>query len=208
MTEERTERDVEDAALLAAYAEGGDVGALGRLVEKYRRPLKAFIARNAAGAADAEECYQETWLRALRGLERFRREHFAAWLFRIARNWLVDEGRRKKPELSLDAPAAGAEAEAGEGATLGERVAAAGAAPDEQSARAELGRRIRAAAAELPEEQREVFWLRLDAGLAFREIAEVQGCPLNTALARMQYALAKMRKALAEDWRDFCGGKK
>ena len=188
MTEERTERDVEDAALLAAYAEGGDVGALGRLVEKYRRPLKAFIARNAAGAADAEECYQETWLRALRGLERFRREHFAAWLFRIARNWLVDEGRRKKPELSLDAPAAGA--------------------PDEQSARAELGRRIRAAAAELPEEQREVFWLRLDAGLAFREIAEVQGCPLNTALARMQYALAKMRKALAEDWRDFCGGKK
>lgn len=206
MKEEWSERDVEDAALLAAYAEGGDVGALGRLVEKYRRPLKAFIARKAAGPADAEECYQETWLRALRGLERFRREHFAAWLFRIARNWLADEGRRKKPDLSLDAPATWAGGD-GEVATLGETLAAGGDAPDEQSVQADLGRRIRAAAAELPEEQREVFWLRLDAGLAFREIAEVQGCPLNTALARMQYALAKMRKALAEDWREFCGGK-
>ena len=64
-----------------------------------------------------------------------------------------------------------------------------------------------AAAEGLPEAQREVFWLRMDAGLAFREIAEVQGCSLGTALARMQYALAKMRTALADDWREFCGGK-
>lgn len=206
MQTERTTRDLEDAALLTAYAERGDVGALGRLVERYRRPLKGFIAQHATGAADAEECYQETWLRALRGLGRFRREHFGAWLFKIARNWLVDEGRRRKPELSLDAPATGGDGE-GVGATLGDAVAADGAAPDEQSARADLGRRIRAAAAGLPEEQREVFWLRMDTGLAFREIAEVQGCSLGTVLARMQYALAKMRKALADDWRDFCGGK-
>lgn len=206
METERTTRDEEDAALLEAYAERGDVGALGRLVEKYRRPLRGYIAQSARGAADAEECYQETWLRALRGLGRFRREHFAAWLFQIARNWLADEWRRRKPDLSLDAPAAGGEGEAG-GATLGESVAAGEAAPDDRAARADLGRRIRAAAAELPEEQREVFWLRMDAGLAFREIAEVQGCPIGTALARMRYALEKMRTALADDWREFCGGK-
>ncbi|MBQ9343969.1 MAG: sigma-70 family RNA polymerase sigma factor [Kiritimatiellae bacterium] len=206
MDSERSTRDVEDAALLEAYA-GGDVGALGRLVERYRRPLEGYIAQHAAGAADAEECYQETWLRALRGLGRFRREHFGAWLFKIARNWLVDEGRRRKPELSLDAPAACGGAGEGTGTTLGEAVPTGEAAPDERSVRADLGRRIRAAAEELPEAQREVFWLRMDAGLAFREIAEVQGCSLGTALARMQYALAKMRAALADDWREFCGGK-
>ena len=202
MEEERTTTtDVDEAALLEAYAERGDTEALGRLIEAYRRPLRGYIARYAAGMEDAEECYQETWLRALRGLERFRRDHFGAWLFRIARNWLIDEARRKKPAASLDAPAG----EKGE-TTLGETVAAEGARPDEASERRDLGRRIRAASEELPEEQREVFWLRMETGLSFKEIAAVQGCPLNTALARMQYALGKMRKALAGEWKEFCGG--
>jgi RNA polymerase sigma-70 factor (ECF subfamily) len=201
MEEERTTTGVDEAALLEAYAERGDVEALGRLIEAYRRPLRGYIARHAAGEADAEECYQETWLRALRGLERFRREHFGAWLFRIARNWLIDEGRRKKPAASLDAPA-GEEGET----TLGETVAAEGTRPDEASERRDLGSRIRAASEELPEAQREVFWLRMETGLSFREIAAVQGCPLGTALARMRRALGRMRELLADEWRDFCGG--
>lgn len=200
METERTVRDAEDAEWLEAYGRRGDVEALGRLVEKYRGPLYGYILRSAAGKADADECYQETWLRALRGLGRFDREHFGAWLFRIARNWLIDEGRRKKPDVSLDAESAG------EGGTLAERIESPEAAPDAESARAELGRRIRAAAEGLPEEQREVFWLRMDAGLSFKDIAAAQGCSLNTALARMRYALEKMRRSLAEDWRRFCGG--
>ena len=195
--------DVDEAALLEAYAERGDTEALGRLIEAYRRPLRGYIARHAAGTEDAEECYQETWLRALRGLERFRRDHFGAWLFRIARNWLIDEARRKKPAASLDAPA-GAEGET----TLGETVAAEGAGPDETSGRRDLGRRIRAAAEGLPEAQREVFWLRMETGLSFKEIAAVQGCPINTVLARMRRALGRMRELLADEWRDFCGGER
>ena len=201
MDEERTTTDVDEAALLAAYAERGDVAALGRLVEAYRRPLRGFIARHARGAEDAEECYQETWLRALRGLGRFRREHFGAWLFKIARNWLIDEGRKKRPAASLDGPA-GDEGDF----TLGDTVASEAAGPDEASARRDLGRRIRAASEELPEEQREVFWLRMETGMSFKEIAVVQGCSINTALARMQYALGKMKKLLADEWTDFRGG--
>ena len=200
METERTERDAEDAEWLDAYGRTGDPAVLERLVEKYRQPLYGYLLRCAGGsAADADEFYQETWLRALRGLGKFDREHFGAWLFRIARNLLVDSGRRKKPELSLDAAA-----EPG-GAPLAERLEARGAGPDTESERAELGRRIRAAAEGLPEAQREVFWLRMETGLSFREIAAAQGCTINTALARMQYALGKMRKMLAGDWRRFCG---
>ena len=203
MDEERTTTDFDEAVLLEAYAVRGDTAALARVVEAYRRPLRGYIARRARGAEDAEECYQETWLRALRGLGRFRREHFGAWLFRIARNWLIDEGRKRRPELSVDGPA-GEE----EGHTLGDAVASEETRPDEASARRDLGRRIRAASEELPEEQREVFWLRMETGLSFKEIAAVQGCSINTALARMQYALGKMKKLLADEWKDFCGGER
>lgn len=203
MDEERTTTGLDEAALLEAYAVRGDTDALARVIEAYRRPLRGYIARHARGAEDAEECYQETWLRALRGLGRFRREHFGAWLFRIARNWLIDEGRKRRPELSLDGPA-GEE----EGGTLGDAVASEGARPDEASARRDLGRRIRAASEELPEEQREVFWMRMETGLSFKEIALAQGCSINTALARMQYALGKMKKLLADEWKDFRGGER
>ena len=51
-------------------------------------------------------------------------------------------------------------------------------------------------------EQREVFWLRMDAGLPFKEIARIQRTSVNTALARMQYALAKLRAALGPAYRE------
>ena len=168
------------------------------------------VIRWSVGEASVEEIERLNILRAtytamgraLRGLGRFRREHFGAWLFRIARNWLIDEGRKRRPELSLDGPAGEEEA----GRTLGDTVASEGARPDEASARRDLGRRIRAASEELPEEQREVFWLRMETGMSFKEIAVVQGCSINTALARMQYALGKMKRLLAEEWKVFCGG--
>jgi RNA polymerase sigma factor (sigma-70 family) len=66
----------------------------------------------------------------------------------------------------------------------------------------ELCLRIEAAAAQLPLEQREVFWLRMQADLSFKEIAKIQKCSINTALARMQYAVSKLRKELASEYRE------
>ena len=56
---------------------------------------------------------------------------------------------------------------------------------------------LRRAVAQLPEPQKRVFLLREEAGLTFREIADLLGCPLGTALGRMHTALASLRKALA-----------
>ena len=61
----------------------------------------------------------------------------------------------------------------------------------------ETRERVRKAVAGLPEEQRAVFLLREESGLPFREIAEILGCPLNTALGRMRYAMQNLRKTLA-----------
>lgn len=59
-----------------------------------------------------------------------------------------------------------------------------------------MGERVREAVAGLPAEQREVLSLRVYGGMAFREIAKVMRCPLNTALGRMRYALLNLKKAL------------
>lgn len=169
----------------------GDLAALERLVEKYRRPLYAFLSRFAPDAGTADEWFQETWVRALRNPRAFTRPPLAPWLFKIARNLAVDGFRRRKREVPLG--------EGGEGEASG----AAGVPPDRAAAARELGERIGAAVAELPEEQRLTFSLRMDARLPFREIAGIQRCPLGTVLARMQYALAKLRAALAEDYADW-----
>ena len=84
-------------------------------------------------------------------------------------------------------------------------IAADGPGPDDDADSAELETRIAAAAEHLPDDQREVFWMRMQSGLPFREIARIQGCSINTALARMQYALNKMRVELDEVYREYGG---
>ena len=66
----------------------------------------------------------------------------------------------------------------------------------------DLGQRIEKAVDMLPVDQREVFWLRMHAGLGFKEIAKIQRCSINTSLARMQYAVAKLQKELAGEYQE------
>ena len=63
-----------------------------------------------------------------------------------------------------------------------------------------MGARIEAAVRSLPQEQREVFLLRTEGDVPFKDIARIQGTSVNTALARMQYALQKLRTELKGDY--------
>lgn len=183
----------DDARLLSAYRHG-DTEALGELVEKYKRPLFSFILRFSGGREDADEVFQEVWVRAIKNMNRYRQKNLLSWLFRIAHNLMIDRGRRHKPVLSLETPVDE------DGTVPAGRLAVSGLDPAEEAGGRDLGARIEAAADTLPVEQREVFWLRMEAGLSFKEIARVQKCSINTALARMQYALAKLRKKLAAEY--------
>ncbi len=178
---------------LARYREG-DVEALGELVRQYRRPLFGFILKMTEGRDDAEEIFQEVWIRAIRNLSGYRDGHFLSWLFRIARNLVIDRVRKRKPDVSLQ--------EADDDHTsLEERLPSGDADPAGQSADHDTGLRIRRAIDGLPPEQKEVFLMRTEGDLPFKEIARIQGTSINTALARMQYALEKLRKELTNDYR-------
>ena len=105
---------------------------------------------------------------------------------------MIDRARARRGLLSLDEPALEGEDQMSRSETL----------PSEQedpAARAvgrELGRQIEAAVRQLPPEQKEVFLLRMEGDVPFREIARMQGVSINTALARMHYAVNKLRSQL------------
>lgn len=182
------ERDPTDAGLLAAYR-AGDKAALGEFVTRYERPLYAFILR-MAGPSDADDVYQETWIRAIRAMGTFDDRKPLSWLFRISRNLMVDRSRRAKRWVPLDS-------DSGE-----DRWPSDGPSPADSVAGRDLDERIRQAVDRLPPEQREVFLMRTEGGLAFKEIARLQKVSINTALARMQYALEKLRITLKSDFNE------
>jgi len=181
-----------DAELVDAYR-GGDVEAVGVLVERHGRALLAYLRGSTRDPQAAEEAFQETWLRVLRHLHGYRNGSFRAWLTTIARNLLIDRSRRRRPEVSLDAQGVG------ETPSLEEQLADGGARPEEDAAANELAERVRELVARLPAAQREVFLMRTQQQLTFAEIAALVGVPLNTALGRMHYAVRRLRRDLEVD---------
>ncbi|MFC1452822.1 sigma-70 family RNA polymerase sigma factor [Verrucomicrobiota bacterium] len=173
--------------------------ALDALVERYRAPLFGFIVNMTRNPGEADEVFQEVWLKAIRKLGMFRNRNLGGWLMRIAHNAVIDRVRRRKPEVSLDQEHDG-------GGSLADILAGSDRGASEAVADRDLGRRIRAAVADLPHHQREVFLMRTQMDLAFKEIARIQGTSINTALARMQYALNKLRERLATDYTELTAG--
>jgi RNA polymerase sigma-70 factor (ECF subfamily) len=192
---ERNRMDQDDAKLLSEYRTG-NTEALGELVEKYRRPLFGFILRFSEGREDADEVFQEVWVRAIKQMNRYREKSLISWLFRIAHNLMIDRIRQRKHYVSFDTPMTET------GMSVGEQLACVQLGPDGETGGRELGQLIVSAAEKLPLEQREVFWLRMQAGLSFKEIAKIQKCSINTALARMQYAVSKLRNELSNEYRE------
>ncbi|HVR87488.1 MAG TPA: sigma-70 family RNA polymerase sigma factor [Planctomycetota bacterium] len=167
--------------------QAGRPEAFERLVREYGDRIYRFVKR-LAGERSAEDLTQEVLIRIHRSIESYRPEgRFESWLFTIANHLCIDHARRRKPEATLSEL---------DGGFAPDRFAAATLGPLESMEDEERRRAILAAVDRLPFEQRQVFLLREEAGMSFREIAEAAGCPLNTALGRMHYAMEALRKSL------------
>ena len=184
-----------DEELLESFVHG-NADAMDSLVLRYRDALFHWFLGMTGSHADAEDLFQECWIRIIRAADRFTAISFKAWMWRIAKNLLTDYRRRQRDDLSLDAPVA--TGDDGTEVLLGERIASSESAPSDRLETTDLYAKVMDAVRRLPEKQREVFLLRTEADLSFKEIAEQLGVPLNTALGRMHDAMEKLKSWLAE----------
>lgn len=168
---------------------GGETHAGDQLVRRYGQPLLRYLQRLTGSDHHAEELHQQTWASVLDHLHRFDAASsaggFKAWLFRIATNKANDLWRARGRER---------------GAVDGMRLVVDHEGPraDAPVENGEQIQKLLACIRQLPEPQREVLLLRYYSDLRFVEIAEMLGCPLNTALGRMHKAMLRLKQLMEE----------
>ena len=171
-------------------AQAGDPDAVAALVQRYQHRIYNFALGMTGNPADAEDLAQETFIRAFRGLHRFRGESaFRNWLYRIAANAARTlRGSRQRRSAVWEARV--------ESDEVTERQLAAG---DDSVERQAIRRQaIDRALAALPVELRTAVVLHDVEGLEYREIAEATDVPIGTVMSRIFRARRRLRPLLSE----------
>jgi RNA polymerase sigma-70 factor (ECF subfamily) len=181
---------------LVARAQRADAAAFDELVDAYSPRLYGYFYRLTGARHDAEDLLQEVFVRLVRTLGDYKHDgRFDAWLFRMATNLVRDRVRRIRALR-----AAGMEAGGGQGVeVLPCHPDHRATDPAEAVYRTEQLDRLQWAIEQLSEAEREVILLRHFSQLSFRQIAEVMGTPLGTALARAHRGLARLRELMNDE---------
>ena len=179
----------ETDADLARRAAAGDAAAFGVLYDRYLARVYRYALLRLADPTEAEAVTSDVFFQALGALHRYEpRTAFLAWLFRIARNAIIDRARRRQrtPSTSLDEASA--------------RLRRAGERDDPEAASIarDDARRLRASLEALSPLQREVVLLRFFDDLSTEEICSVIGKGPSTVRGIQHRALAALRKLIPE----------
>jgi len=164
--------------------------------------LRKFIRRRVADPSEAEDILQDVFYELVEAYRLMKPvEQVTAWLFRVARNRIIDWFRRKSREESRSEPAP--VSEDGEALSLEELLPSPDAGPDAAYARRVLLEELDDALDELPDEQREVFVAHELMGRSFNELAAESGVSVNTLLSRKHYAVLHLRQRLRAIYEEF-----
>ena len=168
-------------------ARAGDPDAFHAIFQRFGRPVLSFIFHYVDDRSRAEELTQETFLRAHRGLAQMPGGiKLSTWLFGIARNVALEalrDRRRRRREVGLN-----------DAASLSIRDGKAG--PDDQFMSGELQGMIRRALADLSEDQRLVFVLKLLSRMRYEEISQITGSSIGKLKTDLHRARQQMRERL------------
>ncbi|HTY36243.1 MAG TPA: RNA polymerase sigma factor [Bacteroidota bacterium] len=164
-----------------------------------RRRLFDFIRKRVRTEEDAEDILQDVLFQFVASYSVTEPiEKLTAWLFRVARNKIIDWYRKKRPEsLPRD------EQNPGDPINLEDILYDSSMGPDALYARSVVWRELSDALDDLPEEQRDVFVMHELEGRSFKEIAAETGEPINTLLSRKRYAVLALRSRLQDLYDEF-----
>jgi RNA polymerase sigma factor (sigma-70 family) len=164
------------------------------VVKAEQSRLRNFIRRRVPDPGDVEDILQDVFYELVEANRLLMPiEHVTGWLFRVARNRIVDLFRRKRPESLRESTSVD---ESGERLQLEDLLPSPDAGPDALYARNVLLDEFEVAIDELPEQQREVFVAHEMEGRSFKEMAADTGVSVNTLLSRKRYAVLYLRERL------------
>jgi RNA polymerase sigma-70 factor (ECF subfamily) len=176
---------LDDAALerLVDEARSGDPEAFGRIFDHFHDPVYRYIVSRVKRPADAEDLTQIVFVKALEALPRYesRGVPFGGWLFRLARNTVIDHVRTRRDHADID--------------TLQEQVGEDEAPEAIVETRQDIDA-VATALAGLTDEQRDAIALRFFGGLSAREAAEAMGKQEGTVRGLQFRAIAALRRQL------------
>lgn len=181
-----------DEQLVASYADGNNE-AFDTLLLRHKSRLFGFIIQMVKDKDIADDIFQETFVKAIMTIKQGRYNDlgkFSAWICRIARNLIIDGFRQEKSEGAISTDNADID-------ILNRKELAEGTVED-AIIDFQIEEDVRRLIKELPEVQKEVLVMRYYKNLSFKEIADITGVSINTALGRMRYAILNMRRLTKE----------
>jgi RNA polymerase sigma factor (sigma-70 family) len=174
---------------------------LSEIIAEQRSRLRNFIRRRVPDPSDAEDIVQEVFYELVEANRLLMPiEHVTGWLYRVARNRIIDLFRKKKPERFSDAAI---ENEDGEVLQVEDLLPSPDAGPEALFFRNILLDELELAIDELSDEQREVFIAHEIDGRSFKELSAETGISVSTLLSRKRYAILHLRERLQNIYDEF-----
>jgi RNA polymerase sigma-70 factor (ECF subfamily) len=181
---------------VVAHCQRGELQAYELLVNRYRQKVYHLAYGMLRNEQDATDIAQEAFVRAWRGIKRFKSNaSFYTWIYRITTNLCIDFVRKRdrRPttpfEETIDPDTDANVAE----------PPSSHPSPRDEAQRTELREQIDAALAELSPDHRAVIHLREFEGLDYAEIARVMNCSIGTVMSRLHYARKHLQKLLRDE---------
>jgi RNA polymerase sigma factor (sigma-70 family) len=182
----------DDQQLVRLFTQYGDTKALEHLISRHKSRIFTSIYICVKDRYLAEDIFQDTFIKVIDSLQAgsYKEEgKFLPWVLRISHNLCIDHFRRQKRLPGIVD---------GDGNDIFNYLPFETENKEEALIKEQMGVRVKRLIQMLPDEQREVLVLRHYAEMSFKEIADMTGVSINTALGRMRYALINLRKMMPE----------
>lgn len=182
-----------DEQLVTFYAQGKNQ-AFDILLNRHKRNIFSYIYFIVRNREMAEDIFQETFMKAIVTIKQGRYTEngkFRAWISRIAHNLIIDSFRQEKNEQTISND--DCEVDLFNNSKLSDGTI------EDDLVKAQIMSDVKKLVNYLPNSQKEVLILRYYQDLSFKEIAEITGVSINTALGRMRYAILNMRRIAEEN---------
>jgi len=178
---------------------------ISKTVAKESKRLFNFIRKRVKSTVEAEDILQDVFYQLVRVSDDVNTiEKMSAWLFRVARNRITDQYRKKK-SLSFSDMDGSITGEDADSLQFESYIPDLNDLPDALLTREMVWEVLEEGLSEIPDVQREVFNMHEFEDLSFKEIAEITGVTVNTAISRKRYAILHLREKLSELYNEILG---